>query len=91
MDFSPETLRKHFARLTAEKNALCADLDPLRQELHDIVDGNVDMTIAEAKDREAAVRAQIVTLQNKVHPIEMERATVARALGGKTGDPSSAG
>ena len=33
MDFSPETIRARFHGLTAQHDAICAELDPLRAEL----------------------------------------------------------
>lgn len=84
MDFSPGKLRAHFAMLTKKREALDAKLDPLRAELGCLVAGETDMSVKEAKKREETIRAQIVALQKELAPIESERATVARALGGKT-------
>lgn len=77
MDFSPEALRKQFRTLTGKREAIDKDLNPLRAEL--------DKGGLTAK-REETVRGKIKDLQQKLAPIEMERAAVARALGGKTGD-----
>jgi chaperonin cofactor prefoldin len=87
MDFSPDKLRKRFHLLTGERGKIDAKLDPLRAELNKIVAGDVNMTIKQARTREEKVREQIKKLQAGLSPIEMERATLARALGGKTGVP----
>ena len=87
MDFKPETLRKHFHKLTADHDKVQAKLQPLRDELDALVAGDTKLTVKEAQKREAAIRPKIKELQNELYPIEMERATVARALGGKTGNP----
>lgn len=86
MDFSPEKLRAHFADLTKRRDVIDAKLDPLREELDQIVAGKVDLTLAKAQKREAVIREKIKGLQAERYPVEMERAAVARALGGKTGE-----
>jgi hypothetical protein len=85
MDFSPDALRAHFKTLTAKREKIDAKLVPLRAELDKLVGGDTKLSVAKAREREVAIRAEIVALQNKLHPVEMERASVARALGGKTG------
>lgn len=87
LDFKPETLRKHFEKLTADYDKVDAKLQPLRDELDKLVAGDTKLSVKEANKREAALRTKIKTLQNEQYPIEMERATVARALGGKTSPP----
>jgi chromosome segregation ATPase len=84
MDFSPDTLRKRFAKLTKESDALEAKLAPLRAELNDVVAGKSNITVLQASKREADLRPKIRKLQEELAPIEMERAAIARALGGKT-------
>jgi predicted nucleic acid-binding Zn-ribbon protein len=84
MDFSPDTLRKRFAKLTKESDALEAKLAPLRSELNDVVAGKGNITVLQASKREADLRPKIRKLQEELAPIEMERAAIARALGGKT-------
>src|SRR5690349_3404529 len=90
MDFSPDALRKHFHALSAKRAKIDEKLDPLRRELNDIVAGEGKagkMTLAQARKREAELRADIVKLQRELAPIESERATVANALRGQTGVP----
>lgn len=77
MDFSPDKLRPHFQALTKKREAIDKDLNPLRAELDK---GGL------TPKREETVRGKIRDLQQKLAPIEMERAAVARALGGKTGE-----
>lgn len=84
-DFSPEALRARWAELTAERAALDAGLDPLRAELDALAGGTAPLTLAEAWAREPALRGEIEALQDRLYPIEQERAAIARALGGKTG------
>lgn len=88
MDFSPEALRKQFKTLTAKAESLEAKLAPLRDELNAVVAGAGNITVRRAQDREAKLRPQIRKLQEQLAPIEMERAAIARALGGKTSEPA---
>lgn len=87
MDFSPENLRKQFRLLTTNHDKVQDRLQPLRDELDALVSGDTKLSAKEAIKREATIRPQIKKLQNELYPIEMERAAVARALGGKTGEP----
>lgn len=87
MDFSPDKLRKRFKDLTAEYDALDKKLQPLRDELDKVVAGEGNVTVKEARKREEQLRPKIKELQEKQYPIEMERAAISRALGGKTGEP----
>lgn len=89
MDLSPETLRRHFHALSKKRGAVDKKLDPLRAELGDLVAGKTKLSVSSAQKREAEVREKIVKLQRDLAPIENERATVARALGGQTGIPES--
>jgi ElaB/YqjD/DUF883 family membrane-anchored ribosome-binding protein len=88
MDFTPDNLRKQFHKLTRDHDKIQEDLQPLRDELDALVAGDTKLTIKEARKREETIRPKIKALQDKLYPIEMERAAVARALGGKTGDPN---
>ena len=87
VDFSPENLRKRFRELTKKSDALEAKLAPLREELNEVVAGKGNITVLQASKREADIRPQIVKLQKELAPIEMERAALARALGGRTSGP----
>lgn len=89
MDFSPETIRARFADLTAESAKLDTKRVPLQDELAALVAGDTDLTVKKAREREAAVRAKIIEINDQLFPIEQERALCARALGGKTGEPAS--
>ena len=84
VDFSPDTLRKRFRELTKKADALEAKLAPLRKELNETVAGKNNISVIQATAREATVRPRIRKLQEELAPIEMERAALARALGGKT-------
>jgi hypothetical protein len=77
MDFSPDKLRKRFAELTKRYEAKAGPRDKIMAER----DGKADKL----------TRAQFVTYDKKItaankgiYEIEMERAAIARALGGKT-------
>lgn len=89
MDFSPANIRARFHELTAQHDAICLELDPLRQELNMLADGDTDLSVRDAKAREMEIRPRIKDLQNQLYPIEMERALCARALDGKTGEPEA--
>lgn len=84
MDFSPEKLRGHFGKLTGERGRIDKKLEPARAELDALVAGDTKLSVKAAQTREAKLREQIKALQDELYPIEMERAAVARALGGKT-------
>lgn len=88
LDLSPDALRKHFAVLTRKRETIDTKLDPLRAELDSLVAGDTKLSVKGAQKREAEVRKQIVELQAKLFPIENERAATARALGGKTSEPT---
>jgi hypothetical protein len=87
MDFSPETLRAQFAALTGQHDAIDGELAPLRAELDALVAGDTALTVRQAHEREAGLRAAIKALQEQMFPIEQERAAMCRALGGKTSAP----
>jgi len=84
--FAPENLRKRFWKLTAEREEIDKELEPLREELNALVAGDTSLTVKQARAREAKIRPEIVKLQQKLAPIENERGAVARALGGQTGE-----
>lgn len=87
MDFSPKALRAQFHKLTGQHDAIQKKLQPLRDELDGLVAGDNDISVKKAREREAAIRPKIKAFQEELYPIEMERAALARALGGKTGSP----
>ena len=85
MDFSPETLRTRWSELTAVREAADAELEPRWSELESIVSGTFQGSLEVAKARENLLRAEIRQLQEGLFPVEQERASIARALNGKTG------
>lgn len=86
-NFHPDKLRARFRDLTKKHDALDAKLQPLRDELNDVVAGKGDITVLQASKRESELRPKIRKLQEELAPLEMERAAIARALGGKTSEP----
>jgi len=90
LNFSPDKLREHFHGLSAQRKAIDKKLEPLREELNDLVAGkgkHSKTTIAAGAKKEAELRTKIIDLQNELFPIENERGAVARALNGQTGVP----
>lgn len=80
VDFAdPKSLRKRFHELSAQVAKIEAKLAPLFEELSAALDG--------PQDKEAEIRSRIVKVREGMYEMEMERAALARALGGKTGDP----
>lgn len=90
MDFSPKNMRARFRDLTAKSEAAHAKLDPLRDELAELVQGDTKLSVKAARAREDAVRALIIKGNDALYPIEQERALISRALNGKTGEPEEA-
>jgi chromosome segregation ATPase len=89
MDFSPDNIRDRFHELTNERAKVDAKLNPLRDERDAIIRGDSDHTsIKKARQRQEVLDEKIAELQQQLAPIENERAACARALGGKTGEPS---
>jgi len=84
MDFSPDALKAHLADLNDRIDLAESELQPLRDELAQLVSGDTNLSVKKAAAREAKIRAEIRQRQNALYPLEMERAAVARALGGKT-------
>ena len=79
MDMDPDKLRKRFHSLTAKAMAIRAKSDPIRKK----------------RDATSANHAKIIGEMNKklrdaedgLYEIEQERAMIARALGGRVGEP----
>ena len=85
--FSPENMRARFHELGAKREALLAQIEPLRAERDRIV----QEADAKAKDLVAqfkAIETEGVDGQS-LFEIDMERGMLARALQGKTGAPPS--
>lgn len=77
MDFSPDKLRARFAELTKQYNAMDAKRAPLQQER--------DKKHASLTTKQLQVYDDKIRKANKgMYEVEMERAMIARALGGKT-------
>ena len=79
MDLSADTLRKQFAKLTKDHDAIRAKSTRLRDSYDALVQAN------RAKEDKAA--AEIKKAEDGLFDIEQERAAIARALGGRTSEP----
>lgn len=75
-DFSPEALRARFQELTKKHDQIRAKSDPLREKR--------DQQVQKARAEEDKLNAQIAKAEAGLYENEMERAAVARALGGRT-------
>lgn len=82
MNFSPEALRARFKELTAQVSRIEALSAPRREER----DAYARQTAATIK----AFDAEIAKIEADKYDLEMERAAVVRALGGRTGEPLKA-
>jgi hypothetical protein len=77
MDFSPDKLRARFAELTKQYNQMDAKRAPIQQARDKYMEKH-GAKLAEFDDR--------IRKANKgMYEVEMERAAISRALGGKTG------
>lgn len=79
MDFDPATLRARFHQLGAERAARLAASAPLREAR--------DAFVNEARAKEAAMNAAIAEAEAGLFQSDQERGMIARALGGRTGEP----
>jgi hypothetical protein len=79
MTFSPNNMRKRFHDLGVTRNKKLAASAPLRTKR--------DAKIAAHDVEIAALNAQIKAAEAGLYDIDMERAALARALSGKTGEP----
>jgi hypothetical protein len=80
VDFSkPDTMRKRFHALSRQAADIRKASAPLRAK-HDA------MLNRHAKER-AALDKKITAAEKGLYSLDMERAALARALGGQTGDP----
>jgi uncharacterized coiled-coil DUF342 family protein len=78
--FDAETMRKRFHELGRQREAILAEVDPLRKQRDELV-AAYDAAV---KPLEAKIKAASAGLFG----IETERANIARALRGKTGAQS---
>jgi hypothetical protein len=79
MNLSTAALRKRFADLTKKHDAIRAKADPLRLKYDTLAQHN--------RKAEDAAAARVKDAEAGLFEIEQERATIARALGGKTSEP----
>lgn len=77
MDLSPDKLRKRFAELTRQYEAKDAKRAPLQAKR--------DKYMETVGKKLADFDKQIIVANKGMYEIEMERAAISRALGGKTG------
>lgn len=83
MDFSPKALRKRFAELTDEFEPKAEKRDAIKRERDEYVEkGTVSLKKLAEYDK------KIIAANKGLYDLEMERAAVARALGGKTAEPA---
>jgi hypothetical protein len=73
MKFDPSTLRARFHQAGVEKDALVAQLQPVRDQYETL------------RNEMLALQAQIKAANGPIAELDRERATIARALNGKTG------
>ena len=78
MDFDPKKLRARFAKLTKDHDAIEKRAAPLRKAY--------DVLCQENRKAEDAAADKIKRTTEGLFDIEQERAAIARALGGKTGE-----
>jgi hypothetical protein len=73
MKFDPNTMRARFHQAGVEKDALVAQLQPVR-DLYETL-----------RNEMLALQQQIKIANGPIADLDRERATISRALGGKTG------
>lgn len=79
--FSPDNMKKRFHELGKKRAAILARTTPLREQRDRIVQE------AEAKARALADQYKQIEKDEGLYDLDMERGMLARALGGKTGNP----
>lgn len=79
--FQPENMRKRFHELGKKREAILAKTMPLRAQRDKIVQD------ADVKAKALADQFKKLEKDGALFDIDMERAMIARALGGKTGKP----
>lgn len=82
MQFTEDGMRARFHALTAEREKILAKSGPLRAER--------DAFVQETRPKEQAMNAAIKKAEAGLFDIDQERAALARALKGKTGEPPQA-
>lgn len=78
MDLKPENLRARFAELGEQRDAMLVASGPLREQR--------DAIAQTAQAQIVGLDSQIRAAEDGLFDIDQERALIARALGGKTGE-----
>lgn len=81
MNLSADALRERFADLTAQHDKIREKAEPLRAQYDALVQKN--------RAAEDAQADKVRKAEKGLYEIEQERATIARALGGKTSAPKA--
>lgn len=80
-DFSPEAMRRRFAELTTKRDEILQQSTPLREQR--------DRMLADHQQQQKNLNDEIAKVETGLFDIDQERAMLARALNGKTGDPAN--
>ena len=78
--FLPDNMRARFHELGRQRDAILAKSAPLRQRR--------DRLVAEMESAVSALNVEVKEAETGLFDIDSERGALARALGGKTGEPS---
>ena len=81
MDFTPETLRKRFHELCDQRDQIRQKAQPVRDE-YDAISQKRDLELN-------PLRIKLKEIEAPLYNLDQEIATIARALGGKTGERTS--
>lgn len=82
-NMTEETMRARFHELNADKERVIESLQPLQQRYDDI-----RFQMDQLAEELAPIRAELIKRKEPLFDIDMERAALARALKGKTGQPA---
>lgn len=77
-----DALRARFNELGMDRAAILATSTPLREQR--------DKLVRDVTTQAATLEAQVKTIEAPLFDLDQERAMLARALGGRTGDPVEA-
>lgn len=72
--------REQFDKMTRAREEIAARIEPLRKEMHDIIDGVRPMGFVAGQARIAEISKAIVELNKQLAPIDQTRAKVAKHL-----------
>ena len=78
--FHPDNMRARFHELGRQRAVILTKSEPLRQQR--------DRFVADMEGKLAELNAQVKEAEAGLFEIDVERGALARALGGKTGEPS---